>query len=210
MLLSAPARDLRPLILCGSATLERDALARKLWELLPNHFTTADYHFTRPPPEKLGTPYHLSQVEFEDMFRRDHFALHSMLGDFCMGVTRQIIEAAAAAWKIVVMELDKPGVEQLKALPNFAARYVFIAPPSREVAHARWSPGQTETGVIQIHEATRRALADLRLEEGYNSSVDSDEVAYSRIPGIYDLIIPSDNLDEAYQSLVNFIQSSEH
>lgn len=183
---------------------------RKLWDLLPNHFIIADYHFTEPPPEKLNTPYHVSQVQFNDMVQGGQFALHSMLGEFSLGVTRQTFAAAAAARKIVVVEVDKRGVQQLKALSNFAARYVFITPPSREVAQARWSPGLIETGVIQIHEPTRRALAELRLEAVYNPSVDSIEVAYSRIHGVYDLVIPSDNLDEACQSLVNFIQSSEH
>lgn len=190
--------------------LEKDALRRNLWDSLPNHFTNAEYHFTEPPPEKLNTPYHVSQVQFEDMIRRGQFVLHSPVGEFSMGVTRQAIAAGAAARKIVVVEVDKPGVHQLKALSNFAARYVFIAPPSRDVAQARWSLGRGETGVIQIHEPTRRALAGLRLQEFYNPSVDSIEVAYSRIHGVYDLVIPSNNLDEACQSLVNFIQSSEH
>jgi guanylate kinase len=187
--------------------LEKDALRRKLWDLLPDHFTTANCHFTEPPPEMLNTPYHVSPVQFDDMVRNGQFVLHSTLGEFCLGITRQSFAAAAATRKIVAVEVDMRGVQHLKALPDFAARYVFIAPPSREVAQARWIPGRIETGVVQIHEPTRRALEGLRLDVVYNPSVDSIEVAYSRIHGVYDLVVPSDNLDEACQSLVNFIQS---
>lgn len=179
MLPSAPARDLRPLILCGPAMLEKNAILRKLYNLLPNHFTNADCYCTEP-----NTPHHISHAQFKDIVQRDQFALHIMLREVCHGVTRQALAAAAVAQKIVVMEFDKPGVEQLKALPNFAARYVFIAPPSREVTRAHWNPGQIEIGEIQIHEPTRQTLAGLRLDVGYNPYVDSIVIEYSRIRGV--------------------------
>jgi guanylate kinase len=133
-----------------------------------------------------------------------------MAGDFCMGLTRQTIEAAAAVKKILLVLMDSPAVKQLKSVPGLTARYVFIVPPSREVAMARWSSGHVETGEVQIHEPMRQALREIRLPAVYNPAVDSAEMEYSCIPGVFDLILPTGNLDEACQSLVNFIQCSEH
>jgi hypothetical protein len=76
------------------------------------------------------------------LFSPSRSRLSIILNGYCMhlGIFWDFvyIEAAAAAQKILLVLMDSPAVKQLKSIPNFAARYVFIARLSREAALARW------------------------------------------------------------------------
>ncbi|KAH7268404.1 P-loop containing nucleoside triphosphate hydrolase protein [Fusarium solani] len=204
---TVPPRDLRPLILCGPSVLERDALMRKLWDLLPGSFTIATHHTTNIPIDEqlsLDSHYYISSDEFLNMASSGEFATYGTYGDHSSGVSRQAIAAASATGRIVVMEVDMRGVEQLKAIPGFDARYVFITPPSLDVFEARLS---META--GIYEPVRRLMVEWGIAR-VPEEVEEAELGYSRVPGVYDLILPSENLDEAFQKLVNYIYSSDY
>ncbi|RSL99892.1 hypothetical protein CEP52_009414 [Fusarium oligoseptatum] len=138
------------------------------------------------------------------MASRDEFAIYGTYGDHSLGVSRQTIATASATGRIVVMEVDMRGVEQLKAIPGFDARYVFITPPSLGVFEARLS--METTG---IYEPLKRLLVEWDIAR-VPEEVEEAELGYSRVPGVYDLIVPSENLDEAFQTLINYIFGSDH
>jgi guanylate kinase len=80
------------------------------------------------------------------------------------------------------------GVKQIKDT-DLNARYVFIAPPSFEVLEARLrGRGTEEEGSIQK-----------RLLQARN------EIAYSKIEGVHDIIIVNDDKDKAYEELEEFV-----
>lgn len=208
---SASPRNLRPLILCGPSVLEKDALMRKLWDFLPDSFTIAPHHTTsRPPDEQFSSNshYYISSDEFLNMTSSGEFATYNTYGDHSSGVSRQTIAAGSATQRIVVMEVDMRGVEQLKAIPGFDARYVFITPPSLDVSEARLNAGHSGMETTGIYEPLRRLMAELgnpRVPE----EVEEAELVYARVPGVYDLILPSENIDRAFQTLVDYIYSSD-
>ncbi|KAH6984404.1 P-loop containing nucleoside triphosphate hydrolase protein [Ilyonectria sp. MPI-CAGE-AT-0026] len=207
---TASPRDLRPMILCGPSVLEKDALMRKLWDFLPDSFTIAPHHTTFRPPDgqtSSDSHYYISSEEFLNMTSSGEFATYNMYGDHSSGVSRQTIAAESETRRIVVMEVDMHGVEQLKAIPGFDARYVFITPPSLDVSEARLSVGHSGMEATRIYEPQRRLMAELgnpRVPE----EVKEAELVYARVPGVYDLILPSEDLDRAFQRLVNYIYSS--
>ncbi|KAI8665534.1 Guanylate kinase-like domain-containing protein [Fusarium sp. Ph1] len=137
---TVPPRDLRPLILCGPSVLERDALMRKLWDLLPDSFTIATHHTTNRPIDgqlSLDSRYYISSDEFLNMASSGEFATYG------------------------------------------------IYEPLRQL--------MVEWGIARVPEEVEEA-----------------ELGYSRVPGVYDLILLSENLDEAFQTLVNYIYSSDY
>ncbi|KAI8716575.1 Guanylate kinase-like domain-containing protein [Fusarium sp. LHS14.1] len=202
---TVPPRDLRPLILCGPSVLEKDALMRKLWDFLPGSFTIPTHHTTNRPIDgqlTLDSHYYISSGEFLNMTSSGEFATYGTYGGHSRGVSRQIITTASVTGRIVVMDVDMRSVEQLKPIPGFDARYVFITPPSLDVFEARLSTESTG-----LYEPLRRLIV-----EGGNShfpEVEEAELACSRVPGVYDLILPSENLEEVFQVLVNYIYSSD-
>ncbi|UPK92781.1 hypothetical protein LCI18_003716 [Fusarium solani-melongenae] len=204
---TVPPRDLWPLILCGPSALESDSLMRKLWDLLPDSFTTATHHTTNRPIDaqlSLDSHYYISSDEFLNMVSSGEIAIYGTYGDHSSGVSRQTIAAASATGRVVVMEVDMRGVEQLKAIPGFDARYDFITPPSLDAVEARLS---META--GIYEPLRRLMVEWGIAR-VPKEVEEAELEYSRVPGVYDLILPSDDLDEAFQKLVNYIYSSDY
>ena len=72
---------------------------------------------------------------------------------------------------------------------NIEARYVFIAPPSMDVLEQRLRGRGTEK-----EEAVQKRLAQAR-----------NELEYSETPGVHDLIIVNDNLENAYTELEEFV-----
>lgn len=207
---SASHRDLRPLILSGPSVLEKDTHMRKLWDFFPDSFTIAPHHTTSRPPDgqtSSDSHYYISSEEFLNMTSRGEFATYNTYGDISSGVSRQTIATGSATGRIVVMEVDMHGVEQLKAIPGFDARYVFIRPPSLDVSEARLSAGHSGMETIRIHEPLRRLMAELG-NPHVPEEVKEAELVYARVLGVYDLILPSANLDRAFQTLVNYIYSS--
>lgn len=179
---------------------------RRLWDLLPASFTIPTHHTTNRPIDgqlTLDSHYYISSDEFLNMTSSGEFATYGTYGDHSRGVSRQTIATASATGRIVVMDVDMRSVEQLKAIPGFDARYVFITPPSLDVFEARLNTESTG-----IYEPLRRLMVECG--NSHFPEVEEAELAYSRVPGVYDLILPSENLDEAFQMLVNYIYSSDY
>lgn len=101
------------------------------------------------------------------------------------------------------MEVNmRGGVEQLKAIPGFDARCVFITPPSLDVSETHIS---META--GIYEPLRRLLVEWDIAR-VPEEVEEAELEYSRVPGVYDLILPSENLYGAIKTLVYYTYGS--
>ncbi|KAI3319549.1 guanylate kinase [Xylariaceae sp. AK1471] len=81
------------------------------------------------------------------------------------------------------------GVKQIKMHPGFNARYVFIKPPSIEDLEARLRGRSTESEE-SIQKRLTRAEAELE---------------YSKTPGVHDIIITNDKIEEAFEKLDKYI-----
>lgn len=94
--------------------------------------------------------------------------------------------------RVVVLDVEMGGVQQLKAKPDFDARYVFIKPPSLEALKTRLCG----RGIAEDEELQQR------LEKA------KDEIEYATTQGVYDKIIVNDYLEKAYQELEEFVYNT--
>lgn len=69
------------------------------------------------------------------------------------------------------------------------ARYIFIAPPSLQALESRLRGRGTEK-----EESVQKRLKQAK-----------EELEYSNVPGVHDIIIVNDDLDTAYKELEDFV-----
>lgn len=188
--------------------LEVDALMRALESISPDVFTIAKFHSTDWPP--VHSPlYYLSAGEFGDRVSNGDFATYSAFPERSSGILKQTIMAGTAAKRIVlILEADVRTVQQPKDWHGWDARYVFVTPPSADVAERRWRPGHMESGQVQICEEMRQSMGALRrapLLEATDRMERAELEHAMAVPETYDLILQSTDLDDALRSLVALI-----
>jgi guanylate kinase len=95
---------------------------------------------TRParPGERDGTDYRfIDQARFDRMVRKGELLEHATVFDHRYGTPRQPIEAALAAGRDIVTDIDWQGTQQLaESVPHDLVR-VFVLPPSMAALEAR-------------------------------------------------------------------------
>ncbi|KAK1535083.1 guanylate kinase [Colletotrichum costaricense] len=183
--------DRRPIVISGPSGVGKGTLYKLLFERHPDSFALSVSHTTRGPRpgEADGVDYHfVTKDAFDDLVSKDGFVEHATFGSNSYGTSKATIEEQSAKGKLVVLDIEMEGVKQIKT-SNFPARYVFIAPPSEEVLEKRLRGRGTEK-----EENIQKRLAQAKLE-----------LAYSKTPGVHDLVIVNDDLEKAYKTLEDFV-----
>ncbi|OAA57448.1 guanylate kinase [Niveomyces insectorum RCEF 264] len=205
--------DRRPIVISGPSGVGKGTLYNMLFERHPGVFCLSVSHTTRSPRagEQNGQHYHfVNMAEFEDLIARDAFVEHAQFGGNRYGTSKQTVADQAAKGRVVVLDIEMEGVKQIQAKNKrhqeaksgsggggggdnnddaWAARYVFIAPPSIAVLEQRLRGRGTET---EANVQKRLAQATRELE-------------YAQTPGVHDKIIVNDDLETAYKELEAFV-----
>jgi guanylate kinase len=95
---------------------------------------------TRPPrsSEVDGRDYRfIDQARFDAMVTRGELLEHAMVFGHCYGTPRQPIEAALAAGRDIVTDIDWQGTQQLKESVPHDLVTVFVLPPSMAALETR-------------------------------------------------------------------------
>ena len=130
------------------------------------------------PGEIDGRDYiFLDAEEFRERVQRGDFIEYAEVHGNLYGTLRAPMEAAIAAGRTFLVEIDVQGALQLKAL-GIEGVYVFIAPPSAEILRQRLAGRGTETP---------QAL-ERRLQKAEDECRERDK---------YDYVVVNDDLDEA-------------
>jgi guanylate kinase len=112
---------------------------------------------TRPrrPTEVDGRDYHfVTPAQFAGMAAADAFLEHAQVFDNAYGTGRAQVEAALAAGRDLILEIDWQGARQVRErLPEGID--IFILPPSREALERRLRHRRTDSA-----EVIARRLAD--------------------------------------------------
>ncbi|KAI1430075.1 guanylate kinase [Xylaria sp. FL1777] len=181
-----------PVIISGPSGVGKGTLAQKLFDAYPGVFASTVSHTTRAPRsgEVEGVSYYFISVpEFELLISQDAFVEYTSFSGHYYGTSKHTIAEQTAKGLVVILDIEMQGVKQLKTRTGFDGRYVFIRPPSIKELEARLRGRGTES-----EESIQKRLTRAQ-----------DELEYSKIPGVHDIIITNDKLEEAFQRLSKYI-----
>lgn len=193
--LQAPPRDSRPIVISGPSGVGKGTLANRLSDEHAGIFALAVSHTTREPRlgEVKGTSYFfVDPSTFHGLLSQGAFVQHATLNDNQYGTSRKAIADEMDKGRVVVLDVEMGGVQQLKANPAIDARYVFIKPPNLEDFKTRL--------------CGRGIAEDEKLQQRLEKA--KDEIEYATTQGVYDKIIVNDYLEKAYQELEEFVYNT--
>jgi len=135
----------------------------------------------------------VSEGEFQRMVDQDDLLEHADYLGHRYGTPRSPVEAAIAAGRTVIMEIDVQGGAQVAARMPESIR-VFVLPPTMETLKARLGGRRTETEALQ---QKRLAEAD-------------GEIAFARSKGVYPHFITNDILEDSVARVLDIIEREKH
>lgn len=112
------------------------------------------------------------------------FIEHAEFSGNLYGTSKEAVRAVQAMNRICVLDVDLQGVRSIKKT-DLHPIYISVQPPSMDVLEQRLRLRNTET-----EESLAKRLAAARAD-----------MESSKEPGLFDLVIVNDNLDEAYVTL---------
>ncbi|KAB8664801.1 hypothetical protein FH972_026228 [Carpinus fangiana] len=184
--------DRRPVVISGPSGVGKGTLITKLLEKYPDTFVTTVSHTSRKPRagEVEGRAYYfVSEPEFLSLISRGAFIESTHFSGNYYGTSKQTVLDQTAQGRVVILDIEMQGAKAIKADPNLQARYVFVKPPSLEALEHRLRGRSTED-----EESIQRRLAQARLE--------LEEADRSNT---YEVSIVNDDVDTAFQELLQFI-----
>ncbi|KAI9697534.1 MAG: hypothetical protein M1820_007733 [Bogoriella megaspora] len=193
-----PSKAPRPIILSGPSGTGKSTLLQRLFASHPNTFRFSISHTTRAPRpgEQDGREYHfVSKEEFEGLVSRGDMLESARFGGNSYGTSRRAVEedegveGREGRGRCCVLDIEMEGVKQLRNHPNFAARYVFIAPPSFDILEQRLRSRATDS----------EDKITWRLEQA------KKEIEYAEQEGVHDKRIVNDDLEKAYKELEEWV-----
>ncbi|PHZ86097.1 guanylate kinase [Paremcibacter congregatus] len=169
----------------GKSTLSRILLQQD------ENITLSVSMTTRPPRagEQDGVDYNFVTVEeFETLVAEDGFLEHAKVFDNYYGTPAAPVEAAMAAGRDVLFDIDWQGTQQLSQKVAKDLVRVFILPPSKETLESRLkSRAQDSDEVV----AKRMSKANQEISHWAE----------------YDYIIVNDDLEKAEQELFSILRA---
>ncbi|CAF98443.1 unnamed protein product [Tetraodon nigroviridis] len=206
----------RPVVLSGPSGAGKSTLLKKLMKEYDNVFGFSVSHTTRNPrpgeengkgtasSSSFGAPSHselesalivLSGISDYHYVTREAMQAGINNGEFIenaefsgnmYGTSKAAVQAVQAKNLICILDIDMQGVKNIKKT-NLNPIYISIQPPSMEVLEKRLRDRKTES--------------EENLQKRLNAA--KNEMEFSKKPGIFDVIIVNDNLEDAYDRLKN-------
>jgi guanylate kinase len=134
----------------------KTSLVKALMEREPELRFSVSYTTRAPRANEVeGRDYHfITPDKFRRMVERGEFLEHAQVFDNFYGTARETVREALAAGKLLLLEIDWQGAQQVRAsMP--AAHSIFILPPTRRALEERLTARSTDSP-----EVIRRRLQD--------------------------------------------------
>jgi guanylate kinase len=126
--------------------------------------TTLSISFTTRAPrgsEKDGVEYNfVSRARFEELIQRGELIEWAEVHGNYYGTSKTFLEQQSAAGKVVLLDIDVQGVENLKNAFGGRCLSIFILPPNLEALEKRLRARQTD-GEATIRERLKNAVAEM-------------------------------------------------
>ncbi|NXV41831.1 KGUA kinase, partial [Uria aalge] len=183
----------RPVVLSGPSGAGKSTLLKKLFKDYENVFgfsVSRDFTFKKlltsgylpcfPYPD-----YHfVTREEMQKEIDAGEFIEHAEFSGNMYGTSKGAVQAVQAQNQICVLDIDIQGVKNIKRT-DLNPIYISVQPPSIDILEKRLRDRKTETEESLLKRLTA-ARVDLEL---------------SKEPGLFDLVIINDDLEEAYSEL---------
>ncbi|KAJ8012210.1 hypothetical protein DPEC_G00066320 [Dallia pectoralis] len=177
----------RPVVLSGPSGAGKSTLLKMLLEEYKGIFGFSVSHTTRNPRpgEENSKDYHFVTREFmQASVDRGEFIESAVFSGNMYGTSKASVQAVKDKNLICVLDIDIQGVRSVKTT-DLNPIYVSIQPPSMTVLENRLRDRKTES-----EESLQKRLETAQLD-----------LEISKEPGIFDVVIVNDNLDNAYAKL---------
>ncbi|XP_028988230.1 guanylate kinase isoform X1 [Betta splendens] len=177
----------RPVVFSGPSGAGKSTLLKKLMKEYESVFGFSVSHTTRNPRpgEENGKDYHfVTKESMQAGIDRGDFIESAVFSGNMYGTSKAAVQAVQAANLICILDIDMQGVRNIKKT-DLNPLYISIQPPSMAVLEKRLRDRKTES-----EESLQKRL--------HAAKVDME---YSKEPGVFDVLIINDNLDDAYEHL---------
>ncbi|KAM8838951.1 guanylate kinase isoform 1-T1 [Synchiropus picturatus] len=177
----------RPVVLSGPSGAGKSTLLKKLMKEYDSVFGFSVSHTTRSPRpgEESGKDYHyVSREAMQAAIARGDFIENAEFSGNLYGTSKAAVQAVQAKNLICILDIDMQGVRNIKRT-DLDPIYISIQPPSMTVLETRLRDRQTESEE-NLQKRLRAAEVDMEL---------------SKEPGMFDVVIVNDRLEEAYGKL---------
>ncbi|XP_008302877.1 guanylate kinase isoform X2 [Stegastes partitus] len=179
----------RPVVLSGPSGAGKSTLLKKLMKEYDSVFGFSVSHTTRNPRpgEENGRDYHyVTREEMQAGIDNGEFIENAEFSGNMYGTSKAAVQAVQAKNLICILDIDMQGVRNIKQT-DLDPIYISIQPPSMEILEKRLRDRKTES-----EESLQKRLHAAKVE-----------IAFSKEPGVFDVIVVNDVLEEAYGQLRN-------
>ncbi|PNJ39248.1 guanylate kinase isoform X14 [Pongo abelii] len=190
----------RPVVLSGPSGAGKSTLLKRLFQEHSGIFGFSVSHTTRNPrpgeengkgpvcpldgPSSSPDYYFVTREVMQRDIAAGDFIEHAEFSGNLYGTSKAAVQAVQAMNRICVLDVDLQGVRNIKAT-DLRPIYISVQPPSLHVLEQRLRRRNTET---EESLAKRLAAAQADMES-------------SKEPGLFDVVIVNDSLDQAYAEL---------
>jgi len=179
------------LIISGPSGVGKTTITHHVEKRLGGIFSVSMTTRPKTDADKEGYDYiFVGEEEFRAAVKRGQMLEWSEVFGNCYGTPRRPVELALSQGRLMILEIDVGGAEQVKAnMPQALA--IFVLPPSEEELLNRLRRRNREgEAVIQ------RRFAKAK-----------DEIARAQASGVYDHFIVNDTLDHAIEEAVSIVSN---
>uniref|UniRef100_A0A3Q2T766 Guanylate kinase n=1 Tax=Fundulus heteroclitus TaxID=8078 RepID=A0A3Q2T766_FUNHE len=177
----------RPVVFSGPSGAGKSTLLKKLMKEHENVFGFSVSHTTRKPRpgEENGRDYHyVTREAMQAAIDNGEFIENAEFSGNLYGTSKAAVQAVQAKNLICILDIDMQGVKNIKKT-DLNPLYISIQPPSMEILEKRLRDRNTES--------------EENLQKRLHAA--SVEMEFSKEPGMFDVVIVNDKLEDAYGRL---------
>ncbi|XP_037642973.1 guanylate kinase isoform X2 [Sebastes umbrosus] len=177
----------RPVVISGPSGAGKSTLLKKLMKEYDSVFGFSVSHTTRNPRpgEVNGKDYHyVTREVMQTGIDNGEFIESAVFSGNMYGTSKAAVQEVQAKNLICILDIDMQGVRSIKKT-DFDPIYITVQPPSMAVLEKRLRDRKTESEE-SLQKRLRAAKVDME---------------FSKEPGVFDVQIINDKLEEAYGQL---------
>ena len=122
------------IVLSSPSGAGKTTITKKLSQKYPNIKISISHTTRKPRPNEIdGVDYHfVSQVEFEELIKKNNFYEHAKIFDNYYGTSKNSVNKLHQENYDVVFDIDWQGTKQLSKFKELNLIKIFILPPDKD------------------------------------------------------------------------------